>query len=123
MKKILTILCVIGVLALMILTTPDKKAHKDAMMQAVEEYVEEEAESKLGKNILADLSSVLANNSIKALLNYKLKFHNYFLFTTTTMRVDGEEQLMSVGLLKHVFTFDKDMLKERLEKAEKSIED
>ncbi len=120
MKKLLSIIIVLLIAVLMVLTTPDKKAHKAAMMEAIQEYVEEEAESRLGKNVLADLSSVLANNSIKALLNYKLKLHDYYLFTTTTMRMDGKDQLMSVGLFRHVFTFDKEMLKERLQKAENS---
>ncbi len=120
MKKLLSIIIVLLIAIVMILTTPDKKAHRAAMMEAIQEYVEEEAESRLGKNILADVSSVLANNSIKALLNYKLKLHDYYLFTTTSMRLDGKDQLMSVGLLGHVFTFDKEMLKEKLQKAENS---
>ncbi len=123
MKKLLTIIIFLLVAVLMTQTLPDKKAHKAAMMEAVKDYVDEEAQNRLGDNILADLSKVFANNSIKAVLSVKLKLHNYYLFNTTSMRIDGKDQLMSVGLLGHVFTFDKEMLRERLEEAEKPDND
>lgn len=123
MKKLLTIIIILLVAVLMTQTLPDKKAHKAAMMEAVKDYVDEEAKNRLGDNILADLSKVFANNSIKAVLSVKLKLHNYYLFNTTSMRIDGKDQLMSVGLLGHVFTFDKEMLRERLEEAEKPDND
>ena len=120
MKKLLGIIILLLVCILMTQTLPDKKAHKAAMMDAINEYVDEEAENRLGDNIFADISKVLANNTIKALLGTKLRVHNYYLFNTTTMHTNGKDQLMSVGLLGHVFTFDKDMLRERLEEAEKN---
>lgn len=119
MKKIIVIIIVLVVALLMTQTVPDKASHKTAMMEAIKDYVEEEAENRLGDNIFADLSKVLANNSIKVVLNTKLKEHNYYLFNTTSMRLKGKDQLMSVGLLGHVFTFDKEMLRERLKEAEK----
>ncbi len=120
MKKLLILIVFLLTALLMVFTNPDKKAHKNAMMEAIGEYVQEETESRLGNNVLADLSSVLANNSAKAFLNYKLKHHDYYFFSTTSMKMDGKEQLMSVGLFGHVFTFDKEMLEEHLEKAENS---
>ncbi len=123
MKKLFPIIAIVAIGVVMFFTTPDKNTHKKAMMEAIKEYVDEEAEERLGKNILADLSKTLANNSIKAVLNYKLKLHEYYLFNTTTIHMDGKEQLTSVGLLGHVFTFDKEMLEKRLEKAADLKED
>ena len=60
----------------------------------------------------------MVNKGIEVALNTKLKVHNYYLFNTTSVRMDGKDQLMSVGMFGHVFTFDKDMLKERLENAD-----
>ena len=117
MKKLLVIIILLICAILMTQTVPDKKEHKAAMMKAIKEYVGEEAENRLGDNILADLSKVFANNAIRATLTAKLKVHNYYLFNTTSMRLDGKDQLMSVGMLGHVFTFDKDMLRDRLNKA------
>jgi hypothetical protein len=38
------------------------------------------------------------------------------------MHINGKDELTSVGILGHVFTFDKDMLRERLQEAD-STED
>ena len=100
-------------------TVPDKKAHKQAMMKAIKEYVDEKAQEKgFGDNILTNIGKAVVNKGIEVALNTKLKVHNYYLFNTTSVRMDGKDQLLSVGLLGQVITFDKDMLKERLDKAE-----
>lgn len=119
MKKVLIGVFVLMMAILMAMTVPAKKAHKAAMMEAVEEYVSEETENILGDNILSDLSKVLTNNSLKFVIDSKLRVHNYYLFNTTSMRFNGKDQLTSIGLLGHVFTFDKEMLRERLNKTEK----
>ena len=118
MKKLLTLIIVVLLGAIMTQTVPDKKAHKAAMMVAIKEYVAEETEHRIGDNILGDISKAIINGSAKLVLGSKLKVHNYYLFNTTTVRIDGKDQLMSVGVLGHVFTFDKEMLCERLQKGE-----
>ena len=119
MKKLLTLVIILLIAILMTQTVPDKKAHKQAMMKAIKEYVDEKAEEQgFGNNVLTKIGKNVINKGIEVALNTKLKVHNYYLLNTTSVRMDGEDQLLSVGLLGHVFTFDKDMLKERLDKAE-----
>lgn len=120
MKKLLTLVIILLVAVLMTQTVPDKKAHKEAMMKAIKEYVDEKAEEQgFGNNVLTKIGKSVVNAGIEVALNTKLKVHNYYLLNTTSVRMDGKDQLLSVGLLGQVITFDKDMLKERLEKAEK----
>ena len=123
MKKLLILLIVLVVAVLMMLTRPDKAAHKEAMMKAVKEYVAEEAEERFGDNVLTDLGKGIVNKTIETALNAKLKMHDYFLFNTTYVRLKGEEQLLSVGLFGQVITFDKKMLREKLEEATKVKEE
>ena len=47
----------------------------------------------------------------------KLEMHDYLIFNTTYVKLKGEEQMLSVGLFGHVFTFDSQMLREKLEEA------
>jgi hypothetical protein len=104
---------------LMTQTVPSKKAHKEAMMKAIKEYVDEKAEEQgFGDNVLTDIGKAVVNKGIEVALNAKLKVHNYYLWNATTGRLDGKDQLLSVGVLGQVLTFDKDMLKERIEKAD-----
>ena len=119
MKKLLTLIIILLIAVLMTQTLPEKKAHKEAMMKAIKEYVDEKAEEKgFGNNVLTKIGKAVINKGIEVALNTKLKVHNYYLLNTTSVRLDGKDQLLSVGVLGQVITFDKDMLKERLEKAE-----
>jgi hypothetical protein len=119
MKKLLTIVIILLIAVLMTQTVPSKKAHKEAMMKAIKEYVDEKAEEQgFGDNVLTDIGKAVVNKGIEVALNAKLKVHNYYLWNTTTVRLDGKDQLLSVGVLGQVLTFDKDMLKERIEKAD-----
>ena len=119
MKKLLTLIVILLIAVLMTQTVPAKKAHKEAMMKAIKEYVDEKAEEEgFGNNVLTSIGKVVVNKGIEIALNTKLRVHNYYLFNTTRVRMDGKDQLLSVGILGQVLTFDKDMLKERLEKAD-----
>ena len=83
MKKLLVILILLMVAVIMILTRPDKDQHKEAMLRAIEEYVEEESVDRLGDNVLAKISKGVVVKTAETALNSKLKEHNYFIFNTT----------------------------------------
>jgi len=117
MKKYLLIIIVLLVAVLMVLTVPDKAKHKEAMMEAINEYVEEEAVDKLGDTVLARLGKGVIVKTVETALNSKLKIENYYLFNKTYVRLDGEDQMLSLGMFGHVFTFDKEMIREKLEEA------
>lgn len=116
MKKILIGILVLAALILMVSTVPDKKAHKDAMMKAVKEYVDEEAAKRgFGDNVLSNLGKGIVNKTVEVALNSKLHVNNYLIFNTTHVKLDGKKKTLSLGLLGHVFTFDKKMLRDALE--------
>jgi hypothetical protein len=79
--------------------------------------VAEEAESRFGDNVLTNLGKSVAVKTIELALNSKLEVHNYVLLNTTSVHLKGKDQLLSVGMFGHVFTFDKEMLREKLEEA------
>lgn len=121
MKKLLTVVILLLVAVLLIMTRPNEEAHKEAMMKAVKEYIDDEAENRgFGKNILVSLGKASIVGVVKTALNMKLKMNDYYLFNTTSVHVDGNDQTLSLGILGHVFTFDKDMLREKLEQATKA---
>ena len=124
MKKLIVIAIILLVAILMVMTRPDNAAHKEAMMEAVKEFVSDEADSLgLGDNILTDLGKGIVNKTIEKVLNSKLEMHDYLVLNTTYVKLQGEEQLLSLGIFGHVFTFDSKMLHEKLEEAanEKAI--
>jgi len=117
MKKLLVIIILLLVAVLMVLTVPEKQKHKEAMMEAINEYVEEEAQNRIGDNVLAKLGKGVIVKTIETALNSKLKEKNYYLFNTTYVRLQGEDKTLSLGLFGQVITFDKNMIREKLEDA------
>jgi len=124
MKKLMFLVIVLLVAVLMTLTRPNKAEHKEAMMKAVKELVDEEAENKGFKdNGLTRFGKNVVNKAIELALGSKLKLDDYYLFNTTHVRMDGKDKLLSVGMFGHVFTFDKKMLREALEEGDDSPTD
>lgn len=117
MKKLLCVFIVLLLAVLMIQTRPDKAQHKEAMMKAIEEYVDEEAKDRLGDNVLAKLGKGVVVKTVETALNSKLKEKNYYLFNTTFVRLQGEDNVLSLGLFGFVYTFDKEMIREKLEES------
>ena len=76
MKKLLTVVILLLVAVLLIMTRPNEEAHKEAMMKAVKEYIDDEAENRgLGKNILVSLGKASIVGVVKTALNMKLKMN------------------------------------------------
>lgn len=124
MKKLLAVVIVLLVAVLMTQTVPDKKAHKEAMMKAVSEFVDDEAsEQGFGDNVLTKIGKGVVVKTIELALNTKLRVKNYYLFNTTYVRLKGKDQILSAGVLGYVITFDKEMLKEKLQEALNSSEE
>lgn len=127
MKKLTTLLTIAIILMVAIImtqTVPPKEKHKEAMMEAIKEFVDSEASERgFGDNVLTKLGKNVAVKTAQAALNSKLKEHNYYVLNTTYVKYKGKEQLLSLGLFGMVFTFDKDMLHEKLEEALHSKEE
>lgn len=122
MKKLLFVLILLMVAILMTLTRPDKERHKEAMLKAIEEYVDEESKDRLGDNVLAKISKGVVMKTAETALNSKLNEHNYFLCNTTSVRLRGKDNTLSLGVFGMVFTFDKEMIRDKLDEALKTKE-
>lgn len=123
MKKLLVLIIILLVAVLMAATTPNEEQHKEKMMAAIKEYVDEEAQERgFGNNAITNVGKSVVLQAIKTAINSKLKLDNYYLFNTTHVRLNGEDKLLSVGILGQVITFDKDMLREKLQEATKTKE-
>ena len=74
MKKLLVTIIILLVAVLMVLTAPDEQKHKDAMMAAVREFVDQEAQDRgFKENVLTKLGKSAVNQAVKTALNAKVK--------------------------------------------------
>ena len=117
MNKLLSIIIILLIGIIMVLTRPSKEEHREAMLKVVKEYVDEETSRAIGINLFGRVGSDILVRTMGVLLDTQLKENNYYFFNTTSVYFKGKEQMLSVGLFGHVFTFDKEMLREKLEPA------
>ena len=118
LKFLLTIAILLMIVVIMAQTVPDKDRHKEAMMEAVTEFVESESSERgIADNALTRIGKSVVVKAVETALNSKLRMHEYYVLNTTYVVLRGEEQLLSVGVLGMVFTFDKEMLHEKLQEA------
>lgn len=117
MKKLLSLLLIIVIAAAAFITNPAKSRHKEVMHEAVAEasaeYMENHTSGTIG-GIFGGLLSGLTSNVLNAAIDTQLNYHNYYLFSTCTMRVEGEQKLVSLGLFNQIITMDKDDVLEAL---------
>ena len=77
MKKLLIVAIILLLAVLMTQMVPDKQAHKEAMMEAITEFVDEEAEQRgFGDNVLTNLGKGVVLKTVETALNSKLTLSN-----------------------------------------------
>ena len=121
MKKVLIAILavlVIGAVAAVV-TCPDKQKHKEAIMEVVNEKINEELMTE--DEDLMELSAVfgsLGSGIAGKIVDNRLKVKNHFLWSTGEIKdLNGEYQQISVGVFGHIFTFNKEDLDKAIDEA------
>lgn len=109
--KALVVILIIGGVA--VISCPDKQAHKDAITTVINEAVHDELGINAEDDSLGILSG-LANIGAGIYLDTKFDVKNYFLFSVGTILHGAENDVVSLGVFGHVFTFDKEDVKQLL---------
>lgn len=118
MKKLLLfILILVAVAGVCVVTCPDKAAHSEALKDIVntaltEELAEGVSESDAG---FVAFGSMLGTGLAGIVLDNTLKVENHFVCSVGTITYDGKTKIVSIGILNHVFTADKEDFKQALE--------
>lgn len=86
------------------LSCPDKQAHaetlNDAIMTALTEKVNKDSTMNNGSGLIAQ---GLASSIVPKVLNSKLNVDNYILFSVGKLTDEGKTNIVSFGILGHVF--------------------
>ena len=116
---LLFILIIVFISGFSVISCPDKEAHSEAIMENINELIDEEATKDVtneSEKALALLASSLVSGISNLVIDSRLSVNNYFLFSVGKVTFDGESKIVSVGLLNHVFTDINDNLKKEIEK-------
>lgn len=113
MKRFFRILIVLAaVVAVMLFTCPDKEKHVEKVSNDVALYLQENVaesdetgmlESVVGNAIAGSIS----DNLVYLYIKNQLKVADYVVLNVGKIKYKGKEQVVSVGLFNHVFSFVK----------------
>lgn len=120
MKGFLYTLLIMFALSLVcIVTCPDKDAHSDALMKLFNvAWQTELAEVGINENEgLALLGSALGSGIAEYVIEKQLIVDSYFVCSVGRFIYEGEENIVSVGVLNHIFTKSEEELLRELEDA------
>ena len=120
--------CIIGVLvviaALFAFTNPSEEAHKQALLSHVTNGISNavaddnsDDDNNPIAQALTSIGSAFAGNMIEMVLNETLEYHNYLLYSTTSVHIGKHDVRTSVGCLGKVYTVDEDQLTQSLKKS------
>lgn len=115
-KGILIIIAIIILIALFVVTCPNKAAHKEAIKTVTNELIDKKtSDSGLDAGGWGSLiAGALGNRLIEVLLDSKLSVDNYLLFSVGTIHFGDKTKTVSFGCLNHVFTFSEDDLEKAM---------
>ncbi len=112
MKKFLIFILILVVIAsVCVVTCPDKASHKEALKEVLNTALTEELSSDEDDASLVMLGSMIGTGLGGLVIDNQLKVDNYFVCSIGTITYDGKTKVVSVGLLNHVFTPDKEDVK------------
>lgn len=102
---------IVGAVAAVV-TCPDKQAHKDAIMEVVNQKINEELHTDNQEyQGLSALFGSLGSGIASRIVDNRLVVKNHFLWSTGELQdMDGNYNQVSVGVFGHIFTFNKEDL-------------
>lgn len=121
MKGFLYTLLFVFILSLVcVVTCPDKDAHSEALMKLFNvAWQTELAEITTNENEgWMMLGSALGSGVAEYIIDKQLIVDNYFVCSIGRFNYDGEENIVSLGVLNHIFTKSEEDLLRELEDRE-----
>lgn len=100
-----------------VVACPQKEMHVDALIKKINQVVDKELSADVVNEedkALAFLASSFVSGLSELIIESKLSVDNYFLFSVGRITFDGESNVVSVGVLNHVFIDLSEEMKELL---------
>lgn len=111
------IIIAVVVLVVLAITNPDRRQHTDAIARAFTEVFDNEMDkSGISDSALGEIGNMIADRMTASMVDQLLDYHNYIIFSKSTITIVGKSYTVSWGLLGRVFTVSNDRLSQKLEK-------
>ncbi len=121
-KWLIALLCLLLVVVLLAVTNPDRSKHKDAIVNSSREWLGDK--TKALTDPLGDLAPIvgglvdwIGGHGIDFVIDQYLEVDNYVVCSVGRFNTGSEAKTISLGVLGHVFTFDKGDVDQALARA------
>ena len=98
-------------------TNPDKDDHCRAITKVSRTWMTETISDMGGTGIIGGIVKVGSTQLIRSAINQFVDVDNYVLFSMGYIDTGAEKSRVSLGILGHVFTFEKSHIDEKLQEA------
>lgn len=119
MKKLLVILILLVGAGVLVMTCPSEKEHQQAITSALNSYAQDEISQKNDNVVVGLVANALFGTLSDVAIDRMLTVDNYFVVSIGRINWDGESHVVSVGVLGHVFTFDKEDISQAIASRQK----
>ncbi len=116
-KWLVALLIVLVVLGVLVVTVPDREAHRQAIVGTSREWVNEKVEQRGMGDILSEMVKWVSGKGADIAIDQVLHVDNHFVYSTGKLMVGDQPKTISLGILGHVFTFGKDDIDRTLRQA------
>lgn len=116
-KWLVALLIVLVVLGVLVVTVPDREAHRQAIVGSSREWVNEKVEQRGMGDILSEVVKWVSGKGADIAIDQMLHVDNHFVYSTGKLMVGDQPKTISLGILGHVFTFGKDDVDRALRQA------
>lgn len=118
MKKFGILIIILVLIALVgVATCPDRQAHEEAISEVIDNYVKDKNASE-ATDLLSSFCNSLETKLVRLVMEENLEVENYFVCSIGRIEWEGEEKVVSVGLLGHIFTAKEEQIAAELENFE-----
>ena len=102
-----TLLALLILGGICVATCPDRDAHSATLKDLVSKVITAELSKEEDADLLT-LGSMIGTGLGGLVIDNVLNVEDYYVCSIGTVTIDGETQVVSVGLLNHVFTIDEE---------------
>lgn len=113
----------------MVVTCPDSQTHKEKLSTMVSKSVKEAVSQDIttGDNLLSQglqlVGNILVGKVVDSAVDNMLQVDNYMVCSVGRVSYSGEDHIVSLGLLGHIFTMNQDKLNEATRKRYEELRD
>lgn len=114
------------ILIILAITAPNKDSHEQAINKEMTEAINQKTNDASNDGIMAEgfkmLNSMITNNILNGVLDQVLEYHNYIIFSKTTVNFNDEDYTVSWGILGHVFTMNANSILKAIDKESPAVD-